>query len=100
MEQKNVYTTTSGMKYEMTVSWNPDIALTENVFPIRFDVVDKDRGLAVKLPREIATFAIGDPAETLGDRVDFYYGGDKNAMFVDYIETAMRRAMDYVERGR
>lgn len=99
MLKKYAYTTQNGREYEMSVTWNPDIKLTEAIFPIEFKFADRVTGKLEKLPPEIATFAIGDPAETIGERVQMHYDGDKDAMFVDYIETAIRRATDYVERG-
>ncbi len=100
MEKKTSYNTRDGRSFDMTVSWNPDIKLSETVFPIKFKFVDKANGRALPLPREIATFAIGVPDETLGERINTYFGGSKDAMFVDYIEMAMRRVTDYVERGK
>ncbi|MDR3707806.1 MAG: hypothetical protein P4L33_05875 [Capsulimonadaceae bacterium] len=100
MEKKSVYNTRDGRSYEMVVTWSTDIKLTETVFPIQFRFTDKATGQPVKLPREIATFAIGGPEETLDERIKMFYEGDKNAMFIDYVEMAMRRATDYVERGR
>lgn len=100
MEKKSVYTTRDGRSYDMTVSWNENIKLSENVFAVVFKFVDRATGRPVKLPREIETFAIGDPTETLGEKATTYFGGDKNAMLVDYIEMAMRRVTDYMERGR
>jgi len=100
MEKKSVYNTRDGRSYDMVVSWDPAIKLTATVFPIAFKFSDRTTGRPLKLPREIATFAVGDPAESLGEKVDTYFGGDKNAMFIDYIEMAIRRVSDYVERGR
>jgi hypothetical protein len=100
MEKKSVYNTRDGRSYDMNVSWNPEIKLTETVFPIAFKFTDRATGRPLKLPREIATFAIGDPGENLGEKIETYFGGDKNAMFIDYVEMAIRRVTDYVERGR
>jgi len=100
MENKSLYNTRDGRSFDVSVIWDPDIKLTENVFPIVFKLTDRATGRPVKLPREIGTFAIGDPAETLGQRIDTYFGGDKNAMFIDYVEMAMRRVTDYIERGK
>ena len=100
MEKNSVCNTRDGRSYDMHVSWDPGIKLTEHVFPIAFKFTDRATGSPLKLPREISTFAIGDPAETLSQRINMYFGGDKDAMFTDYVETAMRRVIDYVERGQ
>ena len=99
MDKKSAFRTRDGRVYDATMSWNENIKLSEHVFPIRFTFVDRATNRALKLPREIATFAIGDPAESLGERVQSYFNGDQDAMFIDYLEMAWRRATDYVERG-
>ena len=100
MEKKSVYATRDGRRYDVVMSWNEKIKDSENVFPIKFTVTDKSNSRLLKLPREIATFAIGDPAENIGERAQAYFGGNRDIMFIDYLESAFRRACDYVERGK
>jgi len=100
MEKKSVLRCRDGRVYNITMSWSPDFKENENIFPIRFQVVDQGTGRALRLPREIATFAIGDPLEPLGERVKTYYAGNREAMLTDYLEMAYRRATDWVQRGK
>lgn len=100
MEKKSVYATRDGRRYDVVMSWNEKISDNENIFPIKFKVTDKLNARPLKLPREIATFAIGDPAENIGERVRAYFGGNRDLMVIDYLESAYRRACDYVERGK
>ncbi|HEY3331160.1 MAG TPA: hypothetical protein VGK19_14120 [Capsulimonadaceae bacterium] len=100
MEKKTTYNTRDGRAYDVSINWNPDIKLSEHIFPIKFQFVDKVSGKALKLPREIETYAVGTPEDTLGQRVDMHYAGNKDSMFVDFLESAIRRVTDYVERGR
>jgi hypothetical protein len=100
MTKKYAYTTSDGRRYHMAVTWNPEIKLTEAIFPVQFQFADAQTGQNQRLPKEIATFSIGDPNETIGQRAKIHYNGDKDAMFVDYVEMAIRRATDYIERGK
>ena len=100
MEQKSVLNTLDGRTFDLTMSWNEKIKETENVFPIQFKAVDRATGRALKMPREIATFAVGDPAETVGDKARNYYGGSREAMVGHFLEMAYRRVTDWIQRGR
>lgn len=100
MEKKSVLRCRDGRVYNITMAWDPHFKDSDNIYPIRFQVVDKNTGRPLRLPREIATFAIGDPTEALGERVKTYYGGNREAMLTDYLEMAYRRATDWVERGK
>lgn len=100
MEKKSAYATRDGRRFDIVMSWNENIRDSENVFPISFKVTDSATGRPLKLPREIATFAIGDPAENIGERANFYFDGNRELMFVDYLESAYRRACDFIERGK
>ena len=100
MEKKSVLRSRDGRAYNVTMSWNTEFKDSENIFPIKFQVVDRATGRPLRLPREIATFAIGDPMENLGYRVQTYYAGNREAMLTDYLEMAFRRASDWVQRGK
>ena len=100
MNQKSVLSCMDGRSYNLTMSWNEKIKETETVFPIKFEAIDRESGRALKLPREIATFAIGTPLETLGDRIRGEYGGSRDQMVAHYLEMAYRRVTDWINRGR
>ena len=100
MEQTSVLNCLDGRSYNLTMSWNEKIKESEHVFPISFKAVERASGRALKLPREIATFALGDPAEDIGERTRVYYGGSLEALTAHYLEMAYRRATDWINRGR
>jgi hypothetical protein len=99
MEKKSVYHTRDGRTYDMTMSWNETFKDSDHVFPIHFQFVDKSTGRAVVLPREIATFALGGPEDTLTYRIQTDYAGSREAMIGDFTEMAYRRVTDWLERG-
>ncbi len=100
MEHTSVLNCLDGRSYDLTMSWNEKIKDTEHVFPITFKALDKTSGRPLKLPREIATFALGDPAEDIGERTRVYYGGSREALTAHYLEMAFRRVTDWINRGR
>jgi len=100
MQQKSVLNCLDGRSYDLSMSWNETIKDSEHVFPIQFTATDRANGRKLKMPREIATFAIGDPIETIGDRARVYYDGSREAMIAHYLESAFRRVTDWIQRGR
>ncbi len=100
MEQKSRYTCVDGRSYDVTMAWNERFADKDSIFKVTFAALDKATGRALALPREIATYAIGDPDENLGERVKYYYNGDRELLMTDYLTTAYRRACDWIERGK
>lgn len=100
MEKKTSYHCIDGRSYDVTMSWNADFKDSEKVFKVGFKAVDQSTGRALTLPREIATYAIGDVEETLGERVKYYHNGNREEMIGDWVTTAWRRVGDYIERGK
>jgi len=100
MEQKSVVNCLDGRSYDLTMSWDEKIKETETVFPIKFAAVERTTGQKLKMPREIATFAFGDPLMTIGERVRLYYAGSNEAMVAHFLESAYRRVTDWVQRGK
>jgi hypothetical protein len=100
MEQKTVYRTIDGRVYDVAVSWDENFKPTAHEFPIKFTFVDRSTNKAIKLPREIGTFTVGDPEETLGEKVEHYFRGSRESMITDYVEMAIRRVYDWVQRGK
>jgi hypothetical protein len=100
MEKKSAFMTTDGRRFDIVMNWDERIKDSEHVFPIACTVTEKTSGRPMKLPREIATIAFGDPEESIGDRVKYYYEGNRELMIIDYVETACRRLCDYVQRGK
>ena len=100
MEKKSQYHCVDGRDYEMTMAWDENFKDKDHIFKITFQAIDKATSRAYVLPREIATYQIGDPDENLGERVKWYYEGQRELLMSEYLTTAYRRACDYVERGR
>jgi hypothetical protein len=100
MEKKSKYNCLDGRKYDVTMSWNEKFKDADQVFKIGFQAINHDTNKPLALPREIATYAIGSPEETLGERVQYYYGGNRENMMSEYLTTAYRRACDWIERGK
>ncbi len=100
MDKKSTYRTVDGRVYSVTMTWDEKFKDADKVFKIGFGAVDQATDRALKLPREIATFAIADAEETLGERVKYYFQGDRELLMTDYLTMAYRRVMDYIERGK
>ncbi len=99
MEKKSRYACVDGRNYDVTMTWDADFKDTAKVFKIGFAATDRRTGDALKLPREIATYTIGDPDEDMGERAKWYFGGSRELLMQDYLTSAYRRACDYIERG-
>jgi hypothetical protein len=100
MDKKSTYRTVDGRIYDVTMTWDEKFKDADKIFKIEFGAIDQETKRAMKLPREIATFAIGDSEETLGERVKYYFNGSRETLMTDYLTTAYRRATDYIERGK
>lgn len=100
MEKKSSYQCNDGRGYSVTMTWDENFKDSDKIFRIGFKAIDKKTDKPLALPREIATYAIGDPEETLGERVKFYHHGNREDMIQDYVTTAYRRVSDYIERGK
>ena len=100
MEKKSHYHCIDGRNYDVTMSWDENFKDKDHVFKISFKAIDQATGRPLTLPREIGTYQIGDPDENLGERTKWYYEGSRELLMTDYLSTAYRRAMDYIERGR
>ena len=101
MEKKSQYHCVDGRNYNLTMAWDENFKDKDHIFKITLKAIDQatDRQIAYVLPREIATYQIGDPDENLGERVKWYYENNRELLMSDYLTTAYRRACDYIERG-
>ena len=100
MEKKSNYHCVDGRDYEVTMSWDENFKDKDHIFKTTFKAIDKATGRAYALPREIATYQIGDPDEDLGERTKWYYEGSRELLMSDYLTTSYRRICDYIERGK
>lgn len=100
MEKKSHYHTVDGRDYAVTMTWDEKFKDKDHVFKITFVAVDQATDRPFPLPREIGTYQIADPDETLGERVKWYYEGNRETLMTDYLSTAYRRACDFIERGK
>ena len=69
MEKKSQYHCTDGRNYNITMAWNENFKDKDHIFKITFKAIDQTTDQPYVLPREIATYQIGDPDENLGERV-------------------------------
>ena len=99
MEKKSLYHCIDGRNYEITMAWDEKFKDKDHIFRITFKARDQATDRPYVLPREIATYQIGDPDENLGERVQWYYENSRELLMADYLTTAYRRACDYLERG-
>ena len=100
MDKKSIYRTVDGRAYAVTMTWDEKFKDADKIFSIAFRAVDQTNDRVLKLPREIATYTIGDPDEALGERVKYYYNNDRELLMTDYLTTAYRRVTDFIERGK
>ena len=100
MEQQSVLNCLDGRSYHLKMSWNEKFKETEHNFPIQFTAIDRQSGRSLKLPKDIATYALGNPVETLGEAVSLSYGGSREALIAHYVEIAYRRVTDWINRGK
>jgi len=100
MEKNTSYYCIDGRIYDVVMSWNADFKDTDKIFKIGFKATDRSTDRALALPKEIATYAIGDVEETLGERVKYYFDGNRDEMISEWVTTAWRRVSDYIERGK
>ncbi len=100
MEKQSNYQTIDGRRYAVTMTWNEKFKDADGIFKVQFQAIDRGTDRSLTLPREFATYQIGDPEESLGERVKYYYGGDRELLMTDYLTTAYRRICDFIERGK
>jgi hypothetical protein len=100
MENKSTYHCLDGRTYNLTMTWNENFKDAEKIFKSTFKAVDIKTKKELTLPREIATYAIGDMEETLGERVKHYYAGNREDMMAEMLTSASRRVCDWIERGK
>lgn len=100
MNKTSRYITRDGRDYDVLVTWDDKFKDSDIIFKMNFSATDRESKKPLSLPREIATYAIGDPQEPLGDRVKYYYEGNREALATDYLTSAYRRVTDWIERGK
>lgn len=100
MDKSSSYNCLDGRSYDVKMSWNENFKDSDHIFSIKFSASDKKTGKPLTMPKEIATYAIGDPQETMGERVVHYYSGDRENLMSDYLTSAYRRVCDWIERGK
>ena len=100
MEKKSSYHCIDGRSYDVTMTWNENFKDTDKIFKADFVAIDQANSRKLVMPREIATYAIGNPEEPLGECVKYYYKGNREELMSDYLTTAYRRVCDWIERGK
>ena len=100
MDKKSSYRCLDGRRFDVVMTWDEKFKDAEKVFYVTFKAVNNETNRAITLPKEIATYAIGNVEESLGERVKYYYAGNREAMMTEYLTSAYRRACDWIERGK
>lgn len=100
MEKQSNYQTIDGRRYAVTMTWSEKFKDSDEIFKVYFKAIDRETDRSLTLPREFATYQIGDPEESMGERVKHYYAGNRELLMADYLTTAYRRVCDFIERGK
>jgi len=100
MKKNSRYLTRDGRDYDVTVNWDEKFKDSDIIFTMKFEAINRETKKSLLLPREIATYSIGNPQEPLGERVKYYYEGSRDALAADYVTSAYRRVTDWIERGK
>lgn len=94
------YTTIrTGEDILVTVSWNEDALSTAHWFEAKVAAMAEKTGAAVKLPRELATYRVGETERPYREYIRIDFGGDREAALQHLLGTITRRVYSFLERG-
>ena len=94
------YTTVeTGEDILVTVSWNEDSLATSHWFEAKVVAEREKGGEPIKLPRELATYRVGETERPYRDLIKIDFDGDREAAFQHLLGTITRRVYSYLERG-
>ena len=83
----------------VTVSWNEDALLTAHWFEAKVAAETEKTGAAVKLPRELATYRVGETERPYREYIRIDFAGDREAALQHLLGTITRRVYSFLERG-
>lgn len=83
----------------VTVAWDERALDTAHWFEGRVDVVGERTGRKVALPRDLATYRVGEVERPFRDYVRLDFDGDRDAALQHLLNTIYRRIYSFIERG-
>ncbi|MBC8102276.1 MAG: hypothetical protein H7Z41_06790 [Cytophagales bacterium] len=97
---KRRYTTVDrATDYIIAVGWDARALDKAKWFEAHVTVTDEKTNRALKLPRELATYRIGEIEHTFREYVALDFGGDREAAIDHLTDTIYRRLHQFIERG-
>ena len=99
-QTKRRYTSSDGIDYIVTVSWDERKLDKAHWFEAKVEAIQEGTDFSYPFPPEIATFRIGEIEHSFRQYVDIDWAGDREAAINHFLGTIYRRVYDYLERGR
>ena len=97
---KRRYTTVEGdQDWIVAVSYDDHALGRAHWFEAQVSAVNERTGSALALPKELATYRIGETEHPFRDYVRMDWGGDTEAALGHLVNTIYRRVYAYIERG-
>ncbi len=94
------YTTVQdGKDYLVTLSYSEESLETRHWFETQVSVQEEISGTPVKLPRELATYRVGETERPYRELIQIDFDGDREAALSHLLGTICRRVYAYIERG-
>ena len=99
-ENKRRYTSVDGKNdFIVTTGYDPAILDRAHWFEATVSVENERTGEKIKLPRELATYRIGEIEHSFKQFVTLDFGGDREAAVAHHMDTIHRRIYQFIERG-
>ncbi len=99
-QAKKRYTSTDGVDYIVTVSWDERKLDKAQWFEANVEATQEGTTFSYPFPPEIRTYRIGEIEHTFREYVNIDWEGDREAAINHFLATIYRRVYDYLERGR
>jgi hypothetical protein len=94
------YTTVrDGKDFLVTISWEESAFQSAHWFEAQVAVQQEPDGTPLKLPRELATYRVGETERPYRELVRLDFGGDREAALGHLLGTICRRVYAFIERG-
>lgn len=99
-QTKHRYTSVDGKNdFIVTVGVDPAALDRAHWFEASVGVENERTGEKMKLPRELATYRIGEIEHSFKQFVALDFGGDRDAAVSHHLDTIYRRVYSFIERG-
>lgn len=94
------YTTVrEGKDYLVSIAYNEDALSAAHWFEAKIEVKGEADGQPLKLPRELATYRVGETERPYRELIRMDFGGDREAALTHLLGTICRRIYAFIERG-